>query len=312
MEDIKTTTKQGFFSYVFKLSKFQQSELLNFLQYSIVCIIPVLLLFFYVKKYSFRATYLNSSVYILSITLFSVFLLLTGVFFIDRIINYIPTLSGVYYSVVNLTNISILLIMSLILIRLGYLERTSILLYRFDNFFNRMLSLVGIKNPPEFSVFDGEQDQWAFDKAYRKAYEEIKKKGGTDEKAKEFANMVVEKLKELKKVQRTTNTEEILKLSKTSSVTGVDSDGTTQNKNNSLLTTLNPNISQQYAIPPPLPTQGPKQVLPDYNNMYANTKNPVQNAATPGISSGNKEGMYMSSGDIDEPQAANGILGSKW
>lgn len=321
MEDIKPTTKQGFFSYVFKLSKFQQAELFNFVQYSILCIVPVLLLFFYVKKYSFRATYRNTSIYMLSITLLSLILLLIGIFFIDRIINYIPTLTGRYYNVVNLTNISLVLIMCLILIRLGYMERMSILLYRLDNLFNRFLSYFGVKNPPIFDIFNNEQNQWFYDKAYRKAYENAKASGATDEKAKEIGNLVASKLAELKNIQRSTDAEQIMKLTTAASVVGSESAaGSIQNKNNALATTLNPNISQQYTIPPPLPTQGPKEVLPNYNNMYANTKTPLQNAATPGISSNTNpfmkstEGMFMGNGS-PEPEAANGALGggfSSW
>ena len=318
MEEIKPTTNQGFFSYVFKLSKFQQAELLNFLQYSILCIIPILLILFYVKKYSFKATYRNSSLYMLSITLFSIILILIGIFYSDRIINYIPTLSGVYYNVINLTNISVILIMSLILIRLGYMERMSILLYRFDNLYNHILSLIGIKNPPVFDIFDKEQDQWSFDTAYRSTYKNAKASGATDEKAKEMGIIVADKLSELKKIQRNTDADKVMKLTAAASIAGVDSSaGSTQNKNNSLITTINPNISQQYTIPPPLPTQGPKQVLPDYNNMYANTKNPLKNAATPGISNNSNpymkstEGMTMGSNSY-EPEAANGVLGGSF
>ena len=38
MDEIKPITNQGFFSYVFKLSKFKQADLLNFIQYCILSI----------------------------------------------------------------------------------------------------------------------------------------------------------------------------------------------------------------------------------------------------------------------------------
>lgn len=203
------------------------------------------------KKYGLKTTFRDTSLYIVSITLVSIILLLTGIFFIDRIINYIPTLSGVYYNVTNLTNISIVLIMTLLLIRLGYMERTGILLYRLDNIFNHMLSLVGVKIPPNFSIIDGERDQWSLDKSYRKAYDIVKTSGGSDEKAKEFGNRVADKLAEFKKIQRTTDSDKIMKLSTYDLVIGTESSsGSSQNSNNSSLTTLNPNISQQYTIPP--------------------------------------------------------------
>ena len=158
-------------------------------------------------------------------------------------------------------------------------------------------------------------------KAYEKAYDNAKASGASDEKAKEIGNIVADKLAEIKNLQRTTDAQQILKLTASASVTGSESSsGSIQNKNNALATTLNPAISQQYTIPPPLATQGPKEVLPDYNNMYANTKTPLQNAATPGISSNanpymkSTEGMFMGS-DSSEPEPANGALGggfSSW
>ena len=201
------------------------------------------------------------------------------------------------------------------------MERMSVLMYRFDKFYDHVLSLVGIKNPPVFDVFNNEQNQWFYVTAYEKAYDNAKASGASDEKAKEIGNIVADKLAEIKNLQRTTDAQQILKLTASASVTGSESSsGSIQNKNNALATTLNPAISQQYTIPPPLATQGPKEVLPDYNNMYANTKTPLQNAATPGISSNanpymkSTEGMFMGS-DSSEPEPANGALGggfSSW
>ncbi len=128
MEEIKPITNQGFFSYVFKLSKFKQSDLLNFVQYSAISIIPFTLLYYYIKKYTTNITYESSSLYIILVTFISITLFVVGIFFIDRIVNFIPTLSGKYYDVINLTNISIILIMVLLITRAGYAERTSILL----------------------------------------------------------------------------------------------------------------------------------------------------------------------------------------
>ena len=74
-------------------------------------------------------------------------------------------------------------------------------------------------------------------------------------------------------------------------------------------------MSQQYAVPPPLPVQGPS--IPNYggggggggggnmappvqnfNSMYAGPVNPLVNAATPGM-----DDSFM------EPMAANSVLG---
>ena len=302
MDDLKPMTNQGFFSYVFKLSKFKQADLLNFVQYCTLSIIPVLLLYYFIKKYGPRITYKNSSLYILGATLFSVLVFIVGIFFIDRIINFIPTLSGKYYDVINLTNISIVLILCLFTIRAGYMERMSLLLNRFGRWFtldDYIAKLVGVKELRTFNIYDNEQDQYYYQDAYLKEKAAEKAAGATDAKAEEMGHMVAEKLKKIKENEKTTDAAKILSKAGSSNGNGGSS--------SSSATTLNPSISQQYAAPAPLPTQGPKQNLPNYNNMYANTSNPLQNTATPSMSTSNP--YAMDDGGNGDPEPANGAIG---
>jgi hypothetical protein len=46
--------------------------------------------------------------------------------------------------------------------------------------------------------------------------------------------------------------------------------------------------------------------------MYANTQNPLQNAATPGMSTSNPYAMGGSMMDNNDPEPANGALGGGW
>jgi hypothetical protein len=304
MEDIKPITNQGFFSYVFKLSKFKQSDLLNFVQYSAISIIPFIIIYYYIKKYTPKITYESSTIYILLVTFLAIMLFIVGIFFIDRVVNFIPTLSGKYYDVINLTNISIVLIMVLLITRAGYMERTSILLYRFDQWFqldNYIAKLFGVKHLPSFNIFDNEQDQWYYQVAFDNAKKAAKAAGADDAKATATGHMIAEKLKQVKETEQTTNAQQILSLS-----------GTKQNQANSSATTLNPVMSQQYSSPAPLPTQGPTQPQTSFNNMYANTQNPLQNAATPGMSTSNPYAMGGGMMDSSDPEPANGALGSSF
>ena len=265
MEDIKPITNQGFFSYVFKLSKFKQSDLVNFVQYSAISIVPFLIMYYYIKKYSPEITYQSSTIYILLVTFISIMAYIVGIFFIDRVVNFIPTLSGKYYDVINLTNISIVLIMVLLLTRAGYMERTSILLYRFDKWFkldNYIANLFGIKDTRSFDIFDNEQNQWYYQVAFDNAKKAAKAAGADDAKATATGNMVAEKLKQIKNAEETTNTQQILSLT-----------GTKQNQANSAVTTLNSVMSQQYSSPAPLPTQGPTQQQPSFNNNVCGNSN---------------------------------------
>jgi hypothetical protein len=301
MEELKPMTNQGFFSYVFALSKFKQADLLNFIQYCTLSIVPILILYYFIKKYGPRITYKNSSLYILSATLFSLLVFIVGIFFIDRIINFIPTLSGKYYDVINLTNISIILIFCLLTIRAGYMERMSVLLNRFGNWFtldDYVAKLIGFKELRKFNIYDDEQNQFYYQDAFNKEKAAALAAGASEEKANERGYIVAAKLQKQKEYEKSTDASVVL--SKNGNTGGSSSN------TSSAVTTTNPAISQQYAAPAPLPTQGPKQNLPNYNNMYANTTNPLQNAASPGMSS---EGMYVGDGGSGVPEPANGALG---
>lgn len=306
MDDIKPITNQGFFSYVFKLSKFKQADLLNFAQYTALSIIPLMLFYFYIKKYTPSITYQSSSFYICIITFIEIILFVVAVFFIDRIVNYIPTLSGKYYDTINLVNISILFVMIILLSQAGYRERTSILLYRFDNWFkldNYIASLFGFKHVRAFDMFDDEKDQYLYQVAFDNGKAAAKAAGADDAKAIAAGNISAEKLKQKKLAVNEVSNQKI-----------ISSSGSNNNQNSSMSSTLNPNMSQQYATPAPLPMQGPVQSQPNYNNMYANTQNPLQNAATPGTSMSTTNPYSGLGGGMDsgDPEPANGALGGSW
>ena len=289
MDDIKPMTNQGFFSYVFMLTKFKRDDLLNIVQYMSLSIIPIILFIYFLKKYLPPITHEDSSIYILLITIFEMTIMVIGIFFIDRIINYIPTLSGKYYEIINLTNIIIIFVLVMMLTQAGFRERTSILLHRFDNWFkiDDMIVRYFGKTPNPFDMFSHEEGQ------YNLEVGRISGEGRPD-------------------VPQDT----ILK----AKASMKNKNGKAANNAASQQTTVNPQISQQYAAPPPVPVQGPSmsnyggggmsggssmgitQPVQNFNSMYANTATPMVGAATPGM-----DDMFM------EPEAANGALGgSSW
>jgi hypothetical protein len=263
MDDIKPISNQGFFSYVFKLSKFKQEDLLNIIQYSMLSIIPVIIFIFFTKKYFPIVTEEDSSLYTFMVTFIELIFMIMGIFFIDRIINYIPTYSGKYYEAINLTNIVLIFILFMLIVHGGFRERANLLLQRFDTWFtldDMIVKKLGMV-PRDFSLFSDD----------------------------------ITSAKNSKKSTK----------GKTASKPGV--------ANSNASGAGGQQMSQQYAVPAPLPTQGP--AMPNYgasapmqqptnfNNMYANTTTPMVGAATPGM-----DDNYM------EPQAANGVLGggSSW
>ena len=135
MEDdsIKPITNQGFFTYVFKLSRFKQEDLMNIVQYSILSVVPVMLFIYFTKKYFPTVNDKDTSLYIFIITFIELIFMIVGIFFIDRMVNYIPTYSGKYYETINLTTIILIFVLFMLLTHGGFRQRTSVLLQRFDN-----------------------------------------------------------------------------------------------------------------------------------------------------------------------------------
>jgi hypothetical protein len=299
MDEIKSITNQGFFSYVFKLSKFKQADLLNFIQYCILSIIPFIVVYFFIRKYELSITYTDSSLYILFATFLSIMLFIVGIYFIDRIINYIPPLSGKFYDVINITNLSIAIIMALLLIHnTGYLERTSILLSRFDALFNRMLSSVGINNPPEYDMFNNENNNYQYQVAFYKAKDKAIEMGATIEKADETGHMIVDKLKKIKSIQETTDAKQIAEISRHNSSNTLGTSAASKENISNML----PNMNVQNSI------------------SSSSSQNPTQYISTSGLSTtnpyaGKNENMLMDRQSTNDPEPANSIGGggfSSW
>jgi len=220
------------------------------------------------------------------VTIIEMTIMVIGIFFIDRIINFIPTLSGKYYEIINLTNVIIVYVLVMMMSQAGYRERISILLHRFDNWFkvDDMIVRYFGYTPRPFDMFSHEAGQ------YNLEVGRISGEGRPD-------------------VPQDT----ILK----AKASMKNKSGTAANNKGTQPTTINPQISQQYAAPPPVPVQGPSmsnyggggmsgggsmgmtQPVQNFNSMYANTATPMVGAATPGM-----DDMFM------EPEAANGALGS--
>ena len=285
-DSIKPATNQGFFSYVFMLTKFKRDDLFNIVQYMTLSIIPIILFMYFLKKYLSTVTHEDSSIYILVVTVIEMIIMVIGIFFIDRIINFIPTLSGKYYEIINLTNVIIVFVLIMMMSQAGYRERIAILLYRFDNWFqvdDMIVRYLGY-TPRKFDMFSHEEGQ------YNLEVGRIAGEGRPDVPQ----DSIIKAKASMK-----------------------NKSGTAANNKGTQPATINPQISQQYAAPPPVPVQGPSmsnygvggggggamtQPVQNFNSMYANTAAPMVGAATPGM-----DDMFM------EPEAANGALGgSSW
>jgi hypothetical protein len=108
---------------------------MNIVQYTLLSIAPVILFVYFTKKYFPTVHQDDSSLYMFTVTVFHLLFMMVGIFFIDRIVNYIPTYSGKYYETINLTTVVLIFVLFMLLEESGFKDRTTIMLERFDKWF---------------------------------------------------------------------------------------------------------------------------------------------------------------------------------
>ena len=96
--------EDGFVKAVFPFDEDQKGLLLNIIQYSVLAIIPVVLLLKLIKNYVPEADDDKGSLVILVEVIGQVVAMFTTLYFIHKIIAYVPTYSGFKYGDVNVFN----------------------------------------------------------------------------------------------------------------------------------------------------------------------------------------------------------------
>ena len=129
-ETSKVSSKMTFFKYVFNFDEDSKHDMMNIVQYAVLAIIPIIILNKTMQKYVPEADEEKGSAEILAEVVFQIVFMFLGLFFIHRIICYIPRYSGTkypeYHVVYNI--LSTLLILLSLQTKLG--EKVSILFDR--------------------------------------------------------------------------------------------------------------------------------------------------------------------------------------
>jgi hypothetical protein len=129
-ETSKVSSKMTFFKYVFNFDEDSKHDMMNVVQYAVLAIIPIIVLNKTMQKYVPEADEEKGSAEILAEVVFQIVFMFLGLFFIHRIISYIPRYSGTkypeYHVVFNI--LSTLLVLLSLQTKLG--EKVSILFDR--------------------------------------------------------------------------------------------------------------------------------------------------------------------------------------
>ena len=128
----------SFFKYVFNFDDQNKNHLLNMIQYALLTIIPVLVVLRGIKRFVPEEDESKGSLEILFESVVQVLMLILGIWFINKIIRFIPTYSGEEYPKFNEVNflIPFLLILATMQTKLGA---------KFNILIDRAMELVGMK-----------------------------------------------------------------------------------------------------------------------------------------------------------------------
>ena len=135
MEGIEETTKNisskmGFFKHVFNFDDNSKSEMLNIVQYSVIGLIPIIVLNKLSQKYVPEADEEKGSIEILAEIIIQILVIFLGILIVNRIITYVPTYSGEKYPEFSVTYIILAVLMITLSLQTKLGEKVSILVDR--------------------------------------------------------------------------------------------------------------------------------------------------------------------------------------
>lgn len=123
-------SKKDFFKHVFNFDDESKSDMLNIIQYSLVAIIPVILLNKSMSKYVPEADDNKGSLELSAEILIQIIVMFIGLLVIHRIITFIPTYSGMNYPEFNIVFIILAVLMITLSLQTKLGEKVSILVDR--------------------------------------------------------------------------------------------------------------------------------------------------------------------------------------
>lgn len=109
--DSSDDTKKNFIKHVFNFEDDSKSDMLNIIQYSLIAIIPVILLNKTMAKYVPEADENKGSLEIVAEVIVQIISMFIGLLIIHRVITYVPTYSGMKYPDFNIVFIILAVLM---------------------------------------------------------------------------------------------------------------------------------------------------------------------------------------------------------
>ena len=140
MDIIQETTKESgkktFFNHVFSTTEEGKAEILNVVQYSLMGVIPVILLNKLIQRIIPEADVEKSSLELTFEILIQLIVMFCGIIVIHRLITYFPTYSGFKYDNLILTNVILAFLIIVLSIQTKLGIKVNILVDRLNDLWN--------------------------------------------------------------------------------------------------------------------------------------------------------------------------------
>ena len=128
--DTSVDTKQNFFKHVFNFDDDSKADMLNIIQYSLIAIIPVIILNKTMAKYVPEADETKGSLEVVAEVIVQIIIMFVGLLMIHRVITYVPTYSGMKYPDFNIIFIILAVLMITLSLQTKLGEKVSLLFDR--------------------------------------------------------------------------------------------------------------------------------------------------------------------------------------
>jgi len=138
MESLDNATKSssGFFKYVFNFDDDSKGDMLNIIQYAVLAIIPIVAINKFMQGYVPEADDEKGNLELSMEVILQTIVMFIGIFFVNRIITYIPTYSGVKYPDFSVIYIILAVLMITLSLQTKLGEKVSILSDRLVELWN--------------------------------------------------------------------------------------------------------------------------------------------------------------------------------
>ena len=136
LHEVKDLNKKTFLSHVFSTSEEGKAEIINVVQYSILAVIPVVILNKIIQRFVPESDTEKSSLEILIEIFIQLVVMFCGIIVIHRIITYIPTYSGFKYESLALTNVILAFLIIVLSIQTKIGIKVNIIVDRVNNLWN--------------------------------------------------------------------------------------------------------------------------------------------------------------------------------